>query len=317
MVLYRSVLLALAAAIFGSDRPAAAQAWVLPARTGAVTFVVQEIDHVGRMRNDGSRAAVGKAVNFAFDLELDYAFTDRFSLSTTLPYILSRFTDQPEPAPCNMIGTERICIPVAEVDACRCWQSSFADVGLTARYNLINHNQMFMLTPSVSIGVPSHNYEYVGEAVVGRQLNEIRVAVDAGQRLDRLLRGLSVQAGYRYSIVEQSLDIPNNRSNGLAQAAYAFTNGLSARGVFSWQRTHGGLRVPEFINPSDPLYPQLQTEYHRLLRDNYLHTGFGLTYSRGAWDVSGSYLVTARGSNSHDIHVLSFTVGRLFEIRGR
>ena len=315
MALRLTVLLVAAVMLpFACVRPAAAQAWVLPARTGAVTFVFQEIDHVGRMQNDGTRREVAKAVNFAFDLELDYAFTDRFSLSTTLPYILSRFTDQPRPGPCNTIGADVICIPVAAVDACRCWQSAFADVGLTARYNLINHNQMFMVTPSISIGVPSHDYEYVGEAVVGRQLNELRVAVDAGQRLDELLRGLSVQAGYRYSIVERSLDIPNNRSNGLAQAAYAFPNGFSARGVFSWQRTHGGVRVPEFINPNNPLYPELRTEFHRLLRDNYLHVGAGAAYAWGSWDISGSFLITAKGSNSHDIRVFSVTVGRSFEV---
>jgi hypothetical protein len=266
------------------------------------------------MQNDGTRREVARAVNFAFDVELDYAFTDRFSMSTTLPYVLSRFTDEPRPGPCNRIGTDLICIPVAEVDECRCWQTSFADFGVTARYNLINQNQAFVLTPSVSVGVPSHNYEYVGEAVVGRRLNELRVAVDAGQRLDGLLQGLSVQAGYRYSIVEQSLDVPNNRSNGLAQAAFAFPGGFSTRGVVSWQRTHGGLRVPEFIDPSNPQYPELQTEFHRMLRDNYLHIGAGVAYAWGSWDISGSFLLTAKGSNSHDVRVYSVTVGRSFEI---
>ena len=311
------LFVAVVTGVVASVRPAAAQAWVLPARTGGVTLVLQEIDHVGRMQNDGTRREVAKAVNFAFDVELDYAFTDRFSMSTTLPYVLSRFTDEPRPGPCNRIGTDLICIPVAEVDACKCWQNSFADFGVTARYNLINHIQAFVLTPSVSVGVPSHNYEYVGEAVVGRRLNELRVAVDAGQRLDGLLRGLSVQAGYRYSIVEQSLDVPNNRSNGLAQAAVAFPNGLSTRGVVSWQRTHGGLRVPEFIDPNNPQYPELQTEFHRMLRDNYLHIGAGAGYAWGSWDISGSFLLTARGSNSHDIRVYSVTVGRSFEIPGK
>ena len=163
--------------------------------------------------------------------------------------------------------------------------------------------------------VTSRSWPTAPLAVVGRRLNELRLAVDAGQRLDGLLPGLSVQAGYRYSFVEQSLDVPNNRSNGLAQAAYAFSNGWSARGVFSWQRTHGGLRVPEFIDPSDPQYPELQTEFHRMLRDNYLHIGAGAAYAFGLWDISGSFLLTAKGSNSHDIRVFSVTVGRSFALR--
>ncbi len=283
-------------------RPAMAQAWVLPGRTGAVTFVVQEIDHVGRMRNDGSRAAVGKAVNVGFDLEFDYAFTDRVSISTSLPYIVSKFTDPNPPPP---------FVPFAAVDACRCWRSEFADVGFTARYNLVNVDRVFMLTPSVSVGVPSHDYDYVGEAVVGRRLKELRFGVDAGQRLEGLMSVL-VQTGYRYTIVEQVLGIPNNRSNGSVQAGFALPSGLSTRAIFSWQRTHGGLRFPAEVNV--PGSPERLTEYHRLLRDNYLHTGGGLWYSRGPWDISGSVLFTARGSNSHDVRVYSVTVGRLFEI---
>ncbi len=292
---------AIATAMAAGVRPAMGQAWVLPERTGAVTFVVQEIDHVGRMRNDGTRAAVGKAINLGFDVEVDYAFTDRLSVSTTLPYVVAKFTD-PNPPPEG--------IPFEDVDSCRCWNSDFADFGLTIRYNLINMNRAFMLTSFVSSGLPSHAYDYVGEAVVGRQLKELKVGADAGQRLDWLLTGMSVQAGYRYTIVEQFLDVPNNRSNGYAQAGFVLPRGFSARGVATWQRTHGGLRMPDEVKG----FPERLTEYHRMLRDNYLHAGGGVSYSWGPWDVSGSFLLTARGSNSHDVRVFSFTIGRLFEI---
>jgi hypothetical protein len=287
-------------------RPAVAQAWVLPERTGAVTFVVQEIDHVGRMTDDGSRIAVGQALNFGIDVELDYAFTDRFSISTTLPYIFSKFTDPNVPPS---------FLPFPAVDACRCWRSEFADFGFTGRYNLVNVSRVFMVTPFVSVGLPSHAYDYVGEAVVGRRLKELKFGAQAGQRLDGLLPGLSVQAGYMYTMVGRVLDVPNNRSNGSAQAALTFPRGFSAQAIFSWQRTHGGLRFPQEVVV--PGIPERLTEFHRMLRDNYLHAGGGVSYSRGAWDVSGSVLVTARGSNSHDIRVYSVTVGRSFEVGAR
>lgn len=292
--------------VVASAAPVVAQAWVLPARTGAVTFVGQQIDHVGRMRSDGTRAAVGKAVNFGFDVEIDYALTDRFSISTSLPYVVSKFTDPNPPPP---------FVPFAPVDACRCWRSEFADFGFAARYNVVNLNRAFMLTPSISVGVPSHAYEYVGEAVVGRRLKELRFGADAGQRLDGMLGGMWVQAGYRYSIVQRVLDIPNNRSNGSAQAGFVLPRGYATRAIVSWQRTHGGLRFPADVNI--PEEPERLIEYHRMLRDNYLHLGGGLSYSRGNWDVSGSLLFTARGSNSHDVRVYSVTLSRAFEIGTR
>jgi hypothetical protein len=67
----------------------------------------------------------------------------------------------------------------------------------------------------------------------------------------------------------------------------------------------------------DPEFPERLTQFDRMLRDNYLQIGGGVSYSLGAWDISGSFLRTARGSNSHDVHVFSLTAGRLFEIHGR
>src|SRR5215471_1778662 len=78
-------------------RPAGAQAWVLPAHNGTITFVAQEIDHVGRFKDDGTRNSDGQFVDLGFDAELDYAFTDRWSISTSLPFIAAKYTDQNPP----------------------------------------------------------------------------------------------------------------------------------------------------------------------------------------------------------------------------
>src|SRR5262245_30937005 len=209
-------VIAVAAVMAGSVRPAVAQAWVFPEHTGEVTVVVQEIDHVGRMMDDGTRVPVGKAINMGVDVELDYAFTSRLSISTSLPYVISKFTgSNPPPS----------WLPRAAADICGCWHSEFADFGFTTRYNIINVNRAFMLTPLISVGLPSHAYDYVGEAVVGRRLKELRLGADAGQRLDGLLPGMSVQAGYAYTIVGRVLNVPNNRSNGSVRTALTFANG--------------------------------------------------------------------------------------------
>ncbi len=292
-----------AVAVIAAAGSARAQAWLPPAHSGAITFVIEEVDHVGRMHDDGRRAADGKFVNVGFDAEADYSVTDRFSLSTTLPFIASRYTDANPPPP---------FLPFAAVDACRCWSGAFADLGITSRYNAVNRGDAFMLTPFVSIGVPSHAYDYVGEAVPGRRLKELRLGAAAGQRLDWMLFGLSVQAGYQYSVVERSLGVPNNRSNGTVQGSMAFRRGLSTSGIINWQRTHGGLRFP--VEVADAGIPERLTEFHRMLRDNYLHAGGSVSYSRGPWQLSAEALLTARGSNSHDVHVFSIAVARSFEI---
>lgn len=288
-------------ALVASARPVAAQqAWGLPAGVGSVTFVSQTIDHVGRLTDDGSRLAVGQFTDVGLDVDVDYAFTDRWSISVGFPYIFTKYRGGVPPA----------FLPYLPVDSCQCWHSGWQDVAFTTRYNLINLNRVFVLTPSVSVGVPSHDYDYVGEAVIGRRLKEVRIAADVGQRLDAILPGLSVQGQYSYGVVERVLDIPNNRSNASAEGAFSFTRHLSARGILRWQRTHGGLRFPFEVEG----FPDRIVEFHRMLRDNYFQAGGGMSYSWRHWDLSASYLVTASGTNSHDVNVLTVDLGWLFEV---
>jgi hypothetical protein len=208
--------------LLASVQMASAQAWVLPERTGAVTFVAQQIDHAGRMRNDGTRAAVGKSVNFGVDVEIDYAFTDRWSISTSLPFVMSKFTD-PNPPPAFL--------PFPAADACRCWRNEFADFALVTRYNAVNIDRRLMVTPFAAMTIPSHDYDYVGEAVVGRRLKEFRIGTFAGRRFDTLLNGVIVEAGYGYTFAERTLNVPNNRSNGSAQVGFALPRGFSTRAL--------------------------------------------------------------------------------------
>ena len=292
-------------ALAAGARPAAAQAWVPPAGQGSVTFVTQMIDHVGRLEDDGTRISCCGTTNVGLDVEIDYALTDRWSISAGFPYICAKYRGE---APDHAAAF----LPYLAVDSCHCVHSTFQDVGFTTRYNLINLHRAFVLTPSVSIGVPSHAYDHVGEAVVGFGLKELGIGADVGQRLDAILPGLSVEGRYTYSIVPRLLNIPHNRSNAVVGGAFAVTRHLSGRGILSWQRTHGGLRFPADVEPFPERYP----EFHRLLQDNYLQVGGGASYSWHQWEGAESFLRAARGTNSHDVHVYTINAGWSFQVGG-
>lgn len=262
-------------------RSARAQAWVPPAGAGAVTFVFQAIDNTGHRLDDGSLLPEGKSTNVALSVEGEYAVTDRLSVAAGIPYVFSKFRGPANP--------EALLLPV---DSCHCWQSGWQDFGFTARYNLVNG--AFALTPSVSYGVPSHAYDYQGEAVVGRRLQEVRVALDAGRRLDAISQRLSVQGRYSYAFVEQVLDVPNNRSNASVTGAFQFTRRFSVRGTLFWQHTHGGVRAGPDLPP-----PEIIGEHDRLMRDNNWRLGGGLSYSWSRLDVFASYIEYMAGENTH------------------
>ena len=292
--------------------PAWAQAWVPPAGLGSVTVAVQTINNTGHIDTDGVFLRIGRSVNTRIHFEADYALTDRLSVSAGLPFVFARYTD---PLP---YGPP---IPFPARDDCRCWQSGWQDFGFTARYNVING--AFALTPSVTVGVPSHDYEYRGEAVVGQRLKELRLAVDAGQRLDAISPRLSVQGSYSYAFVERVLaDVPNNRSNAKVEAGFVITRRLAARGLLLWQHVHGGLRFGGSDSsalpfPGDVNTPERMFEHDRLLRDNNLRLGASIAYSLPQLDVFASYVEFVRGTDSHAGRAFTAGISWPFELGGR
>jgi len=262
------------------------------------------IDHVGRLVDDGTRIACCGTTNVALYVEFDYGLTNRLSISAGIPYVFAKYRGEAPAGPAGFL-------PYPPADACHCVNSSFQDFGFTARYNIFRSRRSSSVTTAVSFGTPSHAYEYAAEAAVGFGLNEFGLGVDAGQRLDRLVPGLSVEGHYLYSLVERSLDIHHNRSNVRIEPSVDFGSRFNAQLILSWQRTHGGLRFPIDVEP----YPERYTEFHRLLRDNYFQAGAGVSCRLGEWDLSAAFLRAVSGTNTHDVHVYTVAAGRAFRLR--
>jgi hypothetical protein len=272
-----------------------AQAWVPPAGVGSVTLVYQTIDNTGHFLTDGSLLAGYDSESRALLLDVDYALSDRISVSASLPYVAAKYT--------GPLGS----FSALPIDECHCWNRGWQDFGFTGRYNVINGR--FALTPSVSFNMPSHDYSYFGEAVLGRNLKEFRIAVAAGQRLDAVSQRLSLQARYSYALVEKVLDLPNNRSNMAIESAFSFTRNFGTRAVFAWQRSHGGLR-------GDTAFTQEQFEqFDRLLRDNSFHAGGGVSYSLPRVDLFASYIAFATGTDTHAGRAITAGISWPFQLR--
>jgi hypothetical protein len=163
---------------------------------------------------------------------------------------------------------------------------------------------------SATYGNPTHNYEYAGEGVIGFGLKELGLNADAGERLDFVVPGLSIDGHYGYTIVERVLDISHNRSNARLHTGYLFPGGVGGHLILSWQHTYGGLRFPMDVEP----FPERYTEFHRLLQDNYFQAGAGVSYTWRDWDLSLSFLKTISGTNTHNVHVYTASVGRSFRL---
>ncbi len=293
--LYRLAHAALAAAALVAFASAAAgQAWVPQAGVGSVTFLLQHTDHTGHFLADGSMLRGYDSVGKGAFLELDYAITDRCSITATGAYIGAKYLG-PEP---SFFGLE--------LDECHCWNTGWQDGAVTARYNILNG--AFAITPSISYGAPLANYTYQGEAVIGRNLDELRLAIDAGVRLDAISEKLSVSGQYAYAFVEKVIDLDLDRSNLLVSVAYQFHPRFSGSLDFYWQRTHGGLRSDQFVTDEQ------WAEYDRLVKDNSFHVGVTLAYSFTGLDVYASYVDFVDGTDTHDGRAISVGVGFPFQL---
>jgi hypothetical protein len=278
-----------------APRAAHAQAWVPPAGVGVVSALFQTIDNTSHRLSDGSRLDGYDSVSRGVLLALDYGVTDRFSFSVGVPYLGARYLG-PEP---SFFG-----LPI---DDCRCWNRGWQDLQVTLRYNLVHGPTA--VTPSVSFGLPTHDYDYFGEAVLGRNLKEMRLAIDAGRRLDPISPRLSVSGRYSYAFVERVLDLANNRSNAAVEVGFAVTRRFAARTALAWQRSHGGLRTIEF--ETDEQWEQ----FDRLLRDNSFHVSGGIAYSFPRLDVFTTYVHYAGGTDTHVGRSVTVGVGWPFQLR--
>lgn len=297
----------------GLLRPVAASAQTSTpaAGAGSVSISFQGVDHTGHLLTDGSYLNNGRSRTAAAYLDVEYGITRRISAAFTLPYVWARYTDDAEPPP---------GIPFLPVDSCRCWHAALQDFGFTFRYGLVDTlDHAIVLTPTLAVGTPTHDYTYQGEAVVGHRLNEMRIGADGTYRIDTISRNLSATGHYTYAFVEQVLDIGMNRSNASGSVDYQIGRDWSVGGFIAWQRTHGGLRAGAFgsdlIPPGEVNTPERVLEHDRIFRENWTHIGAEASYRLRLATLFGSYTYVLHGTDAHSGHAFLGGITMPFRIR--
>jgi hypothetical protein len=294
--LFRTAAVVAALVLVPSLLPA--QAFTLPQGVGAVTLAYQYVDNTGHWLTDGFLRRAGQSVTQSALIEAEYGVTDRLSASFSVPYVWAKYTGGLPP---------RSGLPV---DACKCWHSGWQDFAVTARYRLGTDTLAF--TPHVRYVFPSHDYRFRGEAVLGRNLQELQVGASAGARLPGFLSKASVGASYTYAFVEKPINVDINRSNLFIDVGYAATRRLYVRVGANGQDTHGGLRTGSltgrpFFPPGEYNTPERIRHGDRIGRVKYWQVGGGLSYDVGPADVFAAVSSYVWGRDAHDGE--AYTVG--------
>jgi hypothetical protein len=283
-------LLALGVAVLSLPAPVAAQAFTPPPGVGSVTVAWQWVDNTGHIMTDGTLFPRGQSVTTSLLAEVDYGVTERFAATASVPFVFARYTGDLPP----FSGLER--------DSCRCWHESFQDFSFGGRYRF--GDEFWALTPQVRYILPSHDYPWHGEAVVGPNLQQLLLGISGAWRLVSVLPKASIQGGYTYAIVQDAVDgISPNRSNLTTDFGYALTRSVYVHGGALFQKNHGGLTIAEQIVAP----PEQQQQADRLLKMRYWHLTGGISYSTRFADLYFAIEPYIWGRDTHD--GIAYTVG--------
>ena len=251
------------------------------------------MDNTGHIFTDGTFFPGGQSVTTSLLVEVDYGVTERFAATASVPFVFAKYTGGLPPR------------SGLELDACRCWNESFQDLSIAGRYRF--GDEFWALTPQVRYIVPTHGYQYLGEAVVGPKLQQLQLGISAAWRLAPVLPKASLQAGYTYALVETVEDIRPNRSNLTTSFGYALTRSLYVHGGALFQKTHGGLTVFDLVAGAPP---DQAAQADRLLKMRYWHLTGGVSYSTRFADLFFAVEPYVWGRDTHD--GVAYTVGSTF-----
>lgn len=284
------------------------QAWV-PAQRGLTVYTGYQyldaekhlfsVDIPPEAGGDGSnRLDLGQISAQTVLFGVDYGITSRLAASASVAYVASRYQGQ---VPDNL-----------EIDD-GTWNDGFQDASIGLRYMVLR--APIVLTPTIQAGFPTHSYETLGHAALGRDLNEIRLGVNMGWVGRSVLSGVYLHGGYSYAYVEKADGMRPNRSDVTLEAGYFLTQKLVLRANGTYAHTHEGLDwIDDLAHDEGPGDAHFDA-HDRLAKTVATTVGGGLSYAFGGANVSLGVLTTLSGENTHDSTVAMFSVSRNLELR--
>ena len=274
---------AFGALLSGLASQASAQAFIPPAGEGTVSVSYQSGVTRGQHGVSGTWFAnAARAAGLPEDVTnshaliwyVEYGLTDRIAVHTSLPYMQVRYEG-------DIPHTTGIDGQPSNLDD-GSYHGSFQDFYVGTRFKLVE-SPRFALTPFAEVIIPSHHYESLAQAAVGRDLRALVVGAAAGGFADYLLPGLYFQTRVSYAFVQEAVDIRPNRTAIDSAVGYFVTPRLAIQFIETFQFTHDGI---DWVGPPDllathsgtPMADAHWANHDRLVRANALNLGAGVAY---------------------------------------
>ena len=293
-------------------------AWVAPKGTGSISISYlndfSNLDYFGKGEHYIDVPGLGRATYFGDNrtqgifFDFSYSFTDKLSLSASIPFLAAKYTAPPLDQQVNAIVAPHVfadgSIPLDDGN----YHGNFQDLGLRLKYNI--SSSPLVITPYIEVGLPSNDYPFFSHAIVGSNLRSLGIGLYMGRTLDPFLPNTFLSGRYGYAWDEKVLGISRSRHVGELEAGYFVTSSMTAFMILVGQFTNGGLDGPnDFagpgIGPADTTNP-LFFHHTQIARENYLNVGLGGQYSLN--ERFALFGVVTRMLAARNLHGLTYGV---------
>jgi hypothetical protein len=189
------------------------------------------------------------------------------------------------------------------------FHSAWQDLRVELRY--ATHVNNLHIAPYVKFILPTHDYEYLGHATVGRNIMEARIGVAFHRTLSPWSASSYVMSHVAYAFQEQVTGPYRGATHLAIEGGHFLRRDLSVTGSAMIHVTHGGL---DWIGPPRAQYSGMDFLNHdRCARERMFNLGVGASYSvadksfvlvsvaRTLWGINGhsqAFLLTVGFSRS-------------------
>jgi len=235
----------------------------------------------GKFDSNVGKIDIGNTDSYVMMLSGDYALSDRWTVSASLPYIKKRHQGPTAHNP----GLDLTEFPEADQSVLddgnfhNDWQDLYVSVSYRAREGRLS------LHPFVAVGLPTNDYPFYAHAAVGRNIWHVPVGVAFD--FTPYFSDFSLGGDVAYVFTEQSLGV--NISHWLINldARYYLTPGFAPRVFLSIKHGTKGLDFPDDFDVA-ALNDEAWYFHDRTVKHNFANGGVGFD-----WILSEKYVLSA------------------------
>jgi hypothetical protein len=261
------------------------QAWTPPRGEGYVSLTFEDMFVKDHFLSSGDRIDIGHIRTIGLVQSIQYGITDRLGASLSLPVVASRY-----------YGPDPHQMPIDDGN----YHGGTQDFRIGLQYNV--RRRPVILTPFVTVVVPSRDYIFYAHSAVGTHQPELDWGLAAAGRFERRLPNAYYQAAYSYGIVGVVTGVRPDRSHMSLEGGYFATRYLTLRVLADSQFTHGGFNIPQDFQIND--FPRVADDrwrhHDQSANINFLNLGGGFVVALGQrWDVFAALTTSVWGENGH------------------